>query len=519
MGLFPFANEPFLDFSEGLEKERMAAAVSAVAKRLGRRYPLIIGGEAVESDRYLLSCNPARPDEVIGEFAAGTAADVDRAVAAANAAFPRWSRVPVWDRAALLLRAGHLLRQRRREMLAWVAYEVGKSFTQGDGEVAEAIDHFEWNARMVQQWMEGKPIQPLASEFNEYRYRPLGVGVVISPWNFPTTLPLGMILAAIAAGNTVVFKPAEQATVIAHQLVQILEEAGLPAGVVNLVSGEGAVLGPRLVTHPDVRFVAFVGSRAVGTAIYREASGTVPGQQSLRRVMTEMGGKNATIVADDADFDWALDEVALSAFGYQGQKCSATSRVIVMESVYQAFLEGIEKRARQWKDAAGLPWDNALFGPVIADPALKRIMGYMDQAPAWGKVRVGGQRMDRDGYYLEPTVVQDVNPDSPLFQEEIFGPVLSVASVPSFDEAIQLANHSEYALTGAVFTRSPERLAQAREEFYAGNLYLNRSSTGAMAGVHPFGGYRFSGTGPKVGGPDYLSFFVEAQTITQKVRY
>ncbi len=519
MGLFPFSNEPFLDFSQADEKERMQKAVALVGGQLGRRYPLIINGERVESSTYWTSTNPAKPDEVVGEFAVGTVSDVDRAVAAAKEAYARWSRVPVWDRAALLLRAGHLLRQRRRELLAWVAYEVGKNFSQGDGEVAEAIDHFEWNARLVQEWMAGKPIQPLLSEFNEYRYRPLGVGVVIAPWNFPTTLPLGMILSAIVTGNTVVFKPAESATVIAHQLVKVLEDAGLPPGVVNLVSGSGAELGPRLVTHPDVRFIAFVGSRAVGTSIYQQASGVVPGQQALRRVMTEMGGKNATIIADDADLEWAMDEVALAAFGYQGQKCSATSRAVVMEKVYPAFLEGIEQRARAWAHEAGLPTENALFGPVISETAHKRVLDYCEQAPKWGRMVVGGRAMDRPGYYVEPTVVKDVDPRSPIFQDEIFGPVLSVAPARTFEEALELSNLSEYALTGAVFSRSPERLAKARDEFYVGNLYLNRSSTGAMAGVHPFGGYRFSGTGPKVGGPDYLGFFLETQTITEKVRF
>lgn len=353
----------------------MQAAVAVVGQQLGQRYPHIIGGDTVASARYASSLNPAEPDQVIGEYALGTAEDVDRAVAAARSAFTRWSRVPVWDRAAWLLRAGDILRQRRRELLAWVAYEVGKNFYQGDGEVAEAIDHFEWNARLIQEWMAGRSIQPLKTEFNDYRYRPLGVGVVIAPWNFPTTLPLGMILAAIAAGNAVVFKPAEEATIIAHQILRVLTDAGLPAGVVNLVSGEGEVIGPRLVTHPDVSFVAFVGSRQVGTRIYEEASGVVPGQSGLRRVMTEMGGKNATIIADDADLDWALDEVAASAFGYQGQKCSATSRLLVMPAIYDQVLAGLGERAQTWRKHAGDATRNALFGPLISQSARDRVLG------------------------------------------------------------------------------------------------------------------------------------------------
>lgn len=519
MGLHPFSNLPLLDFTRADEVQHMKDAVGVVGKHLGRRYPLIIGGREATTDQYAVSVNPAKPDQVVGEFALGTIVDADRAVAVANEAFAKWSRVPVWDRAALLLRAGHILRQRRREFLAWQAFEVGKNFSQSDGEVAEGIDHFELTARMVQEWLVGKPIPPLSSEFNQYRYRPLGVGAIIAPWNFPTTLPLGMILGAVATGNTVVFKPAEQATVVAHQLVKVLHDAGLPPGVLNLVSGKGELLGSRLATHPDIRFVSFVGSRAVGTTLYHQASATVPGQKCLRRVMTEMGGKNATVVADDADLEWALDEVAIAAFGFQGQKCSATSRTIIMESVYPTFVEGIIARAEQWANKAGLPTNNALFGPVIGESALNRIMGYIEQAPRWGNVRTGGRRMDRPGFFVEPTVVDEVDPHSPLCQDEIFGPVLALTSAKTYEEAIALANDSEYALTGSVFSRSPERLAMAREQFYVGNLYLNRSSTGAMAGVHPFGGFRLSGTGPKVGSPDYLGFFLEAQVITEKVQY
>ena len=323
----------------------------------------------------------------------------------------------------------------------------------------------------------------------------------------------------MAAGHTGAFKPAEQATLVAHQLVRVLHAPGLPPGVLNLVSGQGEVLGPRLATHPDIRFVSFVGSRAVGTALYHQASATVPGQQGLRRVMTEMGGKNATIVADDADFEWAMDEVATAAFGYQGQKCSATSRAIVMQAVYPQFVEGMAERGKKWASSAGLATDNAWFGRLIEQSALDRVLGYLDRAPSWGAVRTGGHRMDRAGYFVEPTIVDGVQPDTPIFQDEIFGPVLAITSVSSFEDALDAANNSEYALTGAVFTRSPERLAMARDQFYVGNLYLNRSSTGAMAGVHPFGGFKFSGTGPKVGSPDYLGFFLEAQVITEKVQY
>jgi 1-pyrroline-5-carboxylate dehydrogenase len=519
MGLFPFQNEPFLDFADPAEVERMRQAVAAVGRALGRSYPLRIGGERVETPSTFVSRSPENPDEVVGVLAKATPDDVERAIAAAARAFPAWSRVPAWDRAALLLRAGHILRTRRREMLGWLAYEVGKNWSQGDGEVAEAIDHFEWNARAILEWDRGKPIQPLWSEFNEYRYIPLGVGVVISPWNFPTTLPLGMVVAAIAAGNTVVLKPAEDASVIAHKLLDVLEEAGLPAGVVNLVTGAGSEIGTALVTDPRVRFVAFVGSKEVGVRIHREASGLQPGQTTLRRVMTEMGGKNATVVAADADFDWAVSEVAQAAFGYQGQKCSATSRVIVEAPLYERFVEALAAKAEALARAAGPATENAPFGPVINEAAVRKILSYVARAPEEGRAVVPGGRMERPGFYVQPAVVADVAPTARLFREEIFGPVVSVTPCRTFEEGIDLANDSDYALTGSVFARDPARLAYARERFYVGNLYLNRSSTGAMAGVHPFGGYRGSGTGPKVGGPDYLGFYLQAQTITEKVRY
>ncbi len=519
MGLFAFENAPFLDFNDPHEKTVMLQTVQSIRRHLGETYPLRIGEQSRPVHSTFPSVNPMEPNEVVGIMAQGQPSDVEEAVLTAERAYSSWSRIPVWDRAAVLLRAGHLLRQRRRQILAWIALEVGKNWSQADSEVAEAIDHFEWNAREILRWNEGRPIQPLTQEFNQYRYRSLGVGAVISPFNFPTTLPLGMIVAAIAAGNTVVFKPAEDASVIAHQLLNILDEAGLPRGVVNLVTGEGSVVGPALVTHPRIRFVAFVGSRLVGTQIHKSASGLLPGQVHLKRVMTEMGGKNATIVADDADLDWAAKEITAASFGYQGQKCSATSRVIAMRPTYQELLDRVVALAADLSSQYGLPENNAPYGPVINQKALDKILRYYALAPSEGTLALAGKRLDAPGFGVTPLIVSQVLTQSPLFREEIFGPALTFTMAQSFDEALNLANDCEYALTGAVFTRSPERLAEARDRFYVGNLYLNRSSTGAMAGVHPFGGYKGSGTGPKVGSPDYLGFFLEAQTITEKVRY
>ncbi len=517
MSLVPFQNEPLLDFGTEAERDRMRTEVEKVRAQLGRSYPLIIGGRRMQSDNVFLSRDPADPGSVVGEIAMGSAKDADAAVQEARKAFGAWSRVAAWERAALLLRAGDILRQRRRELLAWLAFEVGKNFDQADGEIAEAIDHFEWNARQLLALNQGKEIQPIPSEMNEYRYLPLGVGAVISPFNFPATLPLGMSVAAIAAGNTVVLKPAEEASTIAHQLYRVFEDAGLPPGVLNLVPGFGPEVGDVLVRHPDVQFVAFVGSRAVGTQIHRNTSGLVDGQRQLKRVMTEMGGKNATIVTLSADRKWAAREVALSAFGFQGQKCSATSRLIVLEEIHDEFLEAVVGEADRIAADAGHASENRAFGPVINDAAEKKITSYIDAAPGAGRMVRRGTA--KGNHFITPTIVDDVAPDSPIAQEEIFGPFLAVLRARTLQEAVEIANGVEYALTGAVFARDPQELDYVREHFFVGNLYLNRSSTGAMAGVHPFGGYKMSGTGPKVGGPDYLSFFLQAQTITQKLRY
>ncbi len=519
MSLAPFANEPFLDLASPTEAARMREAVAMVASRLGGRYPLRIGGERVAGATTLRSMNPGAPDELVGEIAAASAAQAAQAVEAAGRAFPAWSRIDPWERAATLLRAADILRQRRRELLAWLAFEVGKNFGQGDGEVAEAIDHFEWNARQLLAWQRGREIQPIPSEMNEYRYRPLGVGVVISPWNFPSTLPLGMVVAAVAAGNAVVLKPAEEASVIASQLVDVLEEAGLPPGVVNLVTGTGAEAGDALVRHPDVRFVAFVGSRDVGTRVYEKAAALAPGQRHLKRVMTEMGGKNATIVTEAAELEWAAAETARAALGYQGQKCSATSRVVVTEGVHDRFVAALEAEVRRIASDRGQATDNRAFGPLINRAALEKVERYMALAPSQGRVVLRGERDESVGHCVTPTLVDDVEPGAAIAQEEIFGPFVSVLRAPSLERAVAIANDVPYALTGAAFTRDPAELDYVRAHFYVGNLYLNRSSTGAMAGVHPFGGYKLSGTGPKVGGPDYMGFFLEAQAITQKVRY
>ncbi len=518
MALEAFRNEPFLNLHSPDEIRLCQGAVAEVRSMLGGEYPLRIGGLDRSGQAVFESRDPADPATVVGLVQMGGAREARQAVQAANEAFPAWAEVSPFERAALLLRAGDVLRHRRREMLGWVAFEVGKNWDQSDGEIAEAIDHFEWNARQLLLWEEGRDIPGIPSEMNEYRYLPLGVGVVISPWNFPTTLPLGMVVAAIAAGNTVVLKPAEEASVVAQQLYLVLAEAGLPDGVLNLVPGAGPEVGDSLVRDPDVQFVAFVGSRAVGTSIHARAAGLVPGQRQLKRVMTEMGGKNATIVTGQADIPWAVREVVSSAIGYQGQKCSATSRLVLLDEIHDLFLEQLLSEMDRVSGDCGHPAENHAYGPLITEAARDRVAAYVMRAETSGLVLRRGTAQAL-GHTLSPTVVSEVAVDSPIAQEEIFGPFLSVLRARSLPEAVEIANSVEYALTGAAFSRDPRELDYVRRNFLVGNLYLNRSSTGAMAGVHPFGGYKLSGTGPKVGSPDYLGFFLQAQTITQKVRY
>ncbi|MDA8200328.1 MAG: aldehyde dehydrogenase family protein [Thermaerobacter sp.] len=519
MGLPPFANEPLLNFSDPDELEYMREAHQRVLANLGMECPVRIGDRDVYGPhRAVVHC----PDAVglaLGSVVMGGAADAAEAVRVAHGAFESWSRTSVEERAALLLRAGNILRHRRRHILTWMALEVGKNFDQADGEVAEAIDHFEWNARQLFAWAQGRPLAPHAQEINEYRYRPLGVGAVIAPWNFPATLPLGMVVAAIAAGNTVVLKPSEHASLTAHHLVQILRDAGIPPGVVNLVPGTGALVGDALVSDPRVRFVAFVGSRDVGIRIAERASTVAGGQHHLKRVMTEMGGKNATIVTDSADFEWAVAEVTRSALGFQGQKCSATSRVICLPGIHDRFVEALQAHMEATASKRGRAVDNAPYGALVSAQARNKVESYVATASTHGRVLLEGQRDPTLGYCVTPTLVDRVDPQSPLAQEEIFGPVVAVLEANTLPDAVAVANNVPYALTGAAFTHDPHELDFIREHFYVGNLYLNRSSTGAMAGVHPFGGYKLSGTGPKVGGPDYLGFFLEAQVITQAVRY
>ena len=513
--LAPFTNEPFTDFSTPENQRAMQEALSQARVKLGRTYDLVIGGKPVRMETTFASVNPAAPAEVIGRHSSATAAESSAAVAAAGAAFPAWSTTAAAERIALLVRAAGLLRARHFEFCAWLTLEVGKNWAEADADVGECIDFLEFYAREAQRLDHATtPIQ-YPGERNQLRYVPLGVGAVIPPWNFPLAIMAGMTAAAIVCGNTVVLKPSPDAPTIAARFLALLVESGLPGGVVNLVQG-GAEVGSALVEHPQVRFIAFTGSKKVGLQIYERAARTQPGQHFLRRTILELGGKDSIVVEADCDLDAAVEGVAASAFGFSGQKCSACSRVIVADAVYDTFCDRLRERVESL--ASGDPEKNFAVGPVINPIAKQRVLDYIELGKSEGRLLTGGKPLDSagNGYFIAPTVFADVAPQARLAQEEIFGPVLAVLRSTSFDEAMTIANNTEYGLTGAIYTHSREKLDRARKEFQVGNLYLNRKCTGAMVGAHPFGGFKMSGTDSKAGGADYLLLFTQAKSIAEK---
>ena len=512
-----FRNEAFVDFTDSGIKHAMHQALDTVGNELGREYALVIGGERVHAGQKIVSVNPALPAEKIGVHQEAEAAHVDRAVEAAAKAFETWSRTPVEQRAHFLLKVAELVRSRKLEFSAWLVYEVGKNWAEADADVAETIDFLEFYAREALRLNSATtPIQ-FPGEKNILRYLPLGVGAVIPPWNFPLAIMAGMTMAAVVTGNTVVLKPSVDAPTIAARFFMLLEEAGLPDGVVNLLQGSGELAGASLVAHPKVRFIAFTGSKRVGLIVHETAARTQPGQHFIKRTILEMGGKDAIIVDADCDIDAAVQGVTASAFGFNGQKCSACSRAIVDDAIYDIFLERLVERVSGIK--VGNPAENFAAGPVISAAAHKRVMDYIQIGRSEGRLVLGGNAIDNGGggYYIEPTIFADVVPSARIAQEEIFGPVLAVIRSRSFEEALQIANGTEYGLTGAIYSSSPERLQMAAVEFHVGNLYLNRKCTGAMVGAHPFGGFNMSGTDSKAGGADYLLLFTQAKSIAEKL--
>lgn len=511
-----FQNEPITDFATTGGRDAMLEGLRAVERELGKEIPLVIAGKRITTTEKFTSFNPSQQDQAVVICQRGTPTHVETAITAAVQAFRTWSRVPAEERAAILLRAADRLRRRKMMASAWQIYEVGKNWAEADADVAETIDHLEFFAREALRYARGQTLTPHPQEFSEYTYLPLGVVAVIPPWNFPLAIPVGMAAAAIAAGNTVVLKPSSDSPANAYLFMELMEEAGLPPGVLNFLTGSGGTLGDALVSHPQVRMVAFTGSKEVGLRIYAQAATVHPGQLWLKRCIAEMGGKNAIIIDDEADLSEAVPAAVASGFGFQGQKCSAGSRLVATAGVYQAVLDEFVSRVRSLEQ--GPAKENYAAGPVINERAKQTILGYIQIGKSEGRLMAGGETGDGPGHYIQPTVYADVRTTARIAQEEIFGPVVAVIKAKDFDEALAIANGTEYGLTGAVFSRNPEKLARARREFFCGNLYLNRKCTGALVGVHPFGGFNMSGTDAKVGGPDYLGYFLQPKVVSLKHR-
>jgi len=513
-----FRNEPLTDFNTPENQAAMNLAIAKVIGESGREHPLVIGGERITGLKTFESINPAHKDQILGKFQKGTKEHVERAIETAWAAFESWKRQPVATRAGLLLNAARIMRERKHEFSAVMILEVGKTWAEADADTAEAIDFLEYYAREAFRYAGEQPIVKVESEDNDLVYIPLGVGAVIPPWNFPLAIMAGMTTAAVAAGNCVILKPSSDSPWIAYRFFELLEEAGMPPGVVNFVSGSGGDVGDPVVQHPRIRFISFTGSKGVGLHIVEEAAKHREGQLWIKRVVAEMGGKDAIIVDRDfANLDEAASAVVASAFGFQGQKCSACSRAIIDEAIYDRILPMIVEKTKQLRIGDPAKYEFSI-GPVVNEKAMKTIKSFIDKGTGEGGRLVAGGNVDpKDGFFIEPTVIADVEPTATIAQEEIFGPVLAVIKARDFDDALRIANDTQYGLTGAVFTDDEAKLERAREEFFVGNLYLNRKCTGALVGVHPFGGFNMSGTDSKAGGRDYLGLFLQAKAIARKV--
>ncbi len=515
MGLIPYKNETYLDWSDEKNVLAMQAALKDVESLLDRSYPAIIGGKRVETDGEIVSVNPAKPSQTVGRTASATEREADMALETATSTFETWSRTSPEARARILLRASAIMKRRKFELLAWEVYEGGKPWAEADAQVAEAIDFLEYYAREMLRLKDGVEIYAIPGEESRYTYQPMGVGVVIAPWNFPTAILTGMSSAAIVTGNTIVMKPSEFTPVIGAVVAEIFEEAGLPEGVLNYLPGYGSEVGDYLVEDARTRFISFTGSMNTGLRINERAARQIENQRWVKRVIAEMGGKDAMVIDDSADLDSAAADIVKSAYGYSGQKCSAASRAILHEDVYDEVLEKVLERARALK--IGTPEaPDVNVGPVISEPQFEKVTSYVEAGKEEGERLLGEDPGDPNkGYFVSPTIFE-VERSARVAQEEIFGPVLSVIKARDFDNALEIANDSPYGLTGGVYSKNREHLERAREEFKAGNVYFNRSITGALVGVQPFGGFGMSGTDSKAGGPDYLPLHMLARTVVER---
>jgi len=511
-----FKNEAVLDFSKPKNRAAQEKAIAALRDGLGKEYPIVIAGERITTAEKFPSINPSRSTEVVGLFQKGNAEIAERAMAAALAAFERWKSVPAARRAQCLFAAARLMRKRRFDLNAVMVLEVGKPWAEADADTAEAIDFLEFYAREMLRYGADQPVVKIPGEKGRLVYVPLGVGVVIPPWNFPLAILTGMTSAAVVTGNAVILKPSSDSPLIGWKYFEIMEEAGVPPGVINFVTGPGGAVGDTLVMHPKTRFVSFTGSKEVGIHINETAAKVQQGQIWLKRVVAEMGGKDSIIVDAGADIAQAAAGVIASAFGFSGQKCSACSRVIVHASVYDTFVRLLAEKAGAIRVGDPALADTGM-GPVVNRRSQETILRYVDTGVReGGRLVAGGKAGDPAGFFVQPTVIADVAPEATIAQEEIFGPVLAVIRAEDFDAALAIANNTEFGLTGAVYTKNAAHRKKAEQEFFVGNLYINRKCTGALVGVHPFGGFNMSGTDSKAGGRDYLLLFLQAKSIAEK---
>ncbi|MDN3017207.1 L-glutamate gamma-semialdehyde dehydrogenase [Paenibacillus sp. BSR1-1] len=510
----PYKHEPFTDFSIEENNQAFEKALWLVQSQLGQEHPLIIGGERIKTEKQTISINPSNKEEVIGIVSKANKELAEKAMQAALSTFETWKNHDPEERANILFRAAAILRLRKHEFSGYLVKEAGKPWKEADADTAEAIDFLEFYARQMMQLKDGVPVNSREGESNKFQYIPLGVGIIISPFNFPLAIMAGTVTAAIVSGNTVLLKPSDNTPVVAAKFVEIMEEAGLPQGVINYVPGEGSEIGDYLVDHPKTRFISFTGSREVGCRIYERAAKVHPGQIWLKRVIAEMGGKDTVVVDKDADLDLAASSIVYSAFGFSGQKCSAGSRAVVHKDVYDEVLEKAVSLTKTL--TVGSPEDaNTYMGPVISQASYNKIMKYIEIGKEEGKLMTGGEGDDSKGYFIQPTIFVDVDENARLMQEEIFGPVLAFCKARDFDHMMEIANNTDYGLTGALITNNRDHIERAKQEFHVGNLYFNRGCTGAIVGYQPFGGFNMSGTDSKAGGPDYLILHMQAKTTSE----
>jgi 1-pyrroline-5-carboxylate dehydrogenase len=516
--LIPYRPEPYVNFAEAEPRRKMLEALAGVRSQLGRKYPLRIGDRKIQTDKSISSTMPARSDTVVGSVSKATSEHAQEAIRVAAEAFRTWRRVEAETRARILFKAAAIMRRRVYELAAWMCFEVSKSWIEAYADACEAIDFVDFYAREMIRLGGAQPVTPIAGEDNEVRYIPLGVGVIIPPWNFPLAICTGMTSAAIVTGNTVVLKPASASPVIAAKLAEIFEEAGLPPGVLNFCPGSGGEVGDLLVEHAQTRFVAFTGSKEIGLRIFERCGRIGPGQIWLKRSILEMGGKDCILVDETADLEASAEGIVAAAFGFQGQKCSACSRAILHKDVYDKVLERVVERAKALTIGDTTSDENLFMGAVIDEPARQKINEYIAVGRKEGRMVLGeGRATPSGGYFIPPTIIAEVGPKARIACEEIFGPVLAVMKAKDFDEGLAIANGTEFGLTGSLYSNDRFRLERARHEFHVGNLYLNRKCTGALVDVHPFGGFNMSGTDSKAGGRDYLLLFMQAKSISERL--